>query len=200
MKIKLFEEFINEAGVNSMQQNRYEDELKSAVWDYVAGYTTAINNILRKKRVIKKGSEEVIDKLDRAFDVLGTKTKIDVYRTIDWDYLFNIYGMTKDNIDDFIGKEFKNRGYMSTAEEFISPWSSGWLDEELVMHITSEYPYPNLNINTLFNADEIDCEDQKEILLPRDTTLILQSYQILNSKKHKSFSKKGNYVLEMVIK
>jgi len=200
--IKTFAEYIAErraVGINDMQQHKYEDVLKSAVWDYVSGYTTSINGILRKKRVIRKGSDEVIDKLDKAFEVIGTNDVLDVYRTVEWVYLASVYGITKENIDEYVGSSIISRGYMSTTELFKSPWGKSWMDDDVVMHITSDKPYPNININKVFNPDEIDCEDQCEILLPRDTTLELVSYSVMNDTK-KGFSKNGTYVLEMRIK
>lgn len=180
-------ENINESRKPSdILQSRYDDPVKNIVWNYVAGYTTSINNLLRKNRK----DNIITELLDKAFEEYGDSNITDFYRTVDWDYMNNIYGLNKENIDDFIDRTFINKGYMSTSSEFISPWGNKWQDYELVMHIHGDTEY--IDINKLFNADEIDCEDQNEILLPRNTRLKLESYKILNNKEK-------TYLLEMVI-
>ena len=188
--MKSLVEYITETKLEDCINHKYpDDEVKSAIWDYVAGYTTDVNNLLRKGKA--KQAKVVTDYLDQAFK---DKMKLDVYRTVDWDYFNNIHGITKENIDENIGKEITNKGYMSTTIEFKSPWGT-WDSNELVMHITSDKPYPYIDINKMFpNDDEIDCSSQKEILLPRDTTLKLVSYSI---ETKKPFNKNGTYVLEM---
>lgn len=178
---------INEGkGIESYIQPQYENPIKNAVWNYVAGYTTAINNALRNKKENKK----ITDDLDIAFNEYGENEITDFYRTVDWDYMKNIYGVTKENIDAYIGETFLNRGYMSTSSEFISPWGSQWNEWELVMHIHGDTTY--ININKVFDASEIDCEDQNEILLPRNTILKLESYSIMKNAEK-------TYLLEMII-
>lgn len=189
--MKSLSEYITEKRkkVSDILQQQYDDPIKNAVWNYVAGYTTAINDVLRKN----KNEEDITKDLDEAFNKFGTKKNIDLYRTVDWDYMKNMYGLTIDNIDEYINKTFQNKGYMSTAAEFISPWGKKWQEYELVMHITGDITY--IDINKLFpNDKEIDCAEQKEMLLPRDVTLKLISYDI---KKGKQFDKNGTYVLEM---
>lgn len=166
------------------------DEVKSAIWDYVAGYTTSVNGELRKNRKWK----EVTDYLDKGF---SDKKKLDVYRTVDWEYLKNMYSITKDNLDDKIGTILCNKGYMSTTSEFQSPWNKKWMNNEVVMHIISDDEYPCIDVNVIFDEKEIDCAFQKEIILPRDTKLEFISYSI---KKGDKFSKDGTYILEMKIK
>ena len=62
-------------------QNQYEDPIKNAVWNYVAGYTTSINNLLRKH-----DNDEIITKdMDDAFKVYGESDITDFYRTVDWE-------------------------------------------------------------------------------------------------------------------
>lgn len=42
-------ENINESrNPEDIMQQQYVDLIKNAIWNYVAGYTTSINNILRK--------------------------------------------------------------------------------------------------------------------------------------------------------
>lgn len=168
----------------------YEDPDKNAIYDYVAGYTVSVNDDLRKG--ITRGSKKVLAGLDNAFKgKYSSKGKIDVYRTVTWEYLENVYGLNENNIDDFIGKEFTNKGYMSTAKLFKSPWGSTWTSDELVLHITSEKNIEYLDINKIFDSDEIDCEEQEEILINRNTTMILSSYKYDKKKKI--------YILEMNI-
>lgn len=166
-------------------QPQYEDPIKNAVWNYVAGYTTSINNELRT------GKFNILTKeLDEAFNVYGESELNEFYRTVDWDYMKNIYGMTRSNINEFIGKTFKNKGYMSTSKQFKSPWSKKWYDYELVLYITGDITY--LDINKIFKPEEIDCEDQNELLLPRNTILRLDSYRIMRNNEK-------TYLLKMII-
>ena len=69
-------------------ENRFDDPVKNAVWNYVAGYTTGINNILRRRG---RADSDYVKLLDSAFT---KKSKVDVYRTVDWKYLENIYNIT----------------------------------------------------------------------------------------------------------
>ena len=182
--------YITEKKFDKYMNHKYpNDEVKSALWDYVAGYTTAVNAELREGRKV----EQITSLLDKAFK---DKRKIDNYRTVDWKYFENVYGITKENLKDKIGEEIINKGYMSTASEFISPWAKTWYKDELIMHITSDKEYPCVDVNKEFKPDEIDCEEQKEIILPRNTKLRIESFEI---KKGKQFHTDGNYYIEMKI-
>jgi hypothetical protein len=186
--MKTLKDYILEKNWDKYQQNTYpNDEIKDAVYDYVSGMTSGVNDDLRKG--IKTGSKKVIERLDKAFT---EKRKLDVYRTVDWDYMKNIYGVTKENINDFLGETFENKGYMSTSKIFKSPWGNQWSTDELVLHITSTAPYPCIDVNKMFDASEIDCADQEEIILPRNTKLILKDVSQMENK-HKT------YLLEMEI-
>ena len=168
---------LNEAKTKSYvswQQYKYKDALKSALYDYVAGYTCGVNDLLRKN----KSDIVITDLLDNAIERYGDIGDIEVYRTVDWNYMKNIYGMTPDNVNVFIGKELQNKGYMSTSSEFKSPWGKYWMEDNLVLHITGKTLY--VDINKVFpGADEIDCHDQNEYLLPRNTKLQLKSVEFL---------------------
>lgn len=172
----------------------YDDEYKSAVFDYVSGLTSNVNDYLRKG--LYDVAKPVTSVLDNAF---VTEDMVDVYRTVEWQYMYNKYGMSPFNINDFIRKKFLNEGYMSTAEVMQSPWSEKWFNNELIMHITSSRPYKQIRINDMFTRDEIDCADQNEILLPRNTYMILESYRIITRKEDKRMCNKGNYLLNMNI-
>ena len=167
-------------------QNQYKDPIKNAVWNYVAGYTTSINNLLRKH----DNDEMVTREMDEAFKVYGESDVTSFYRTVDWTYMKNIYVLTRNNIDKFIGKTFINRGYMSTSKDFISPWGNNWNEWELVIHITGDTTY--IDVNKLFKPEEIDCEEQNELILPRNTILRLESYRFVRNKEK-------TYLLEMSI-
>ena len=184
--MKNLKDYILEKSWDKYQQGVYpEDSIKSAIYDYVSGMTSGVNYDLRKGNT--RGSKQVIDKLDSAFkDVNYADYKIlNVWRTVDWDYMKNVYGATKENIKDFIGKTFENKGYMSTTKKFGSPWGKCWMKDDLVMHITSKDPYPVLDINRIFKPSEIDCYDQEEYLLQRNTKLVLKSIYY-NKNKYKT--------------
>lgn len=179
-------ENINESrNPEDIMQQQYDDPIKNAIWNYVAGYTTSINNILRK------GKTNILTKeLDEAFNEYGESDITNFYRTVDWNYMKNIYGVTKENIREFIGKTFTNKGYMSTSSEFQSPWGSRWNEWELVIHMRGDTQY--ININNIFDADEIDCKDQNELLLPRNTRLRLEAVKVMRNREK-------TYLLEMII-
>lgn len=177
---------------NKLINHKYkDDEVKSALWDYVAGFTSTVNDDLRSG----KKWDEVTKYLDKAFT---SKQKLDVYRTVNWDYMKNIYGITQKNIQEKIGTILHNKGYMSTTSIFKSPWGNKWQNNELVMHIVSNNQYPCIDVNKVFSKTEIDCYDQNEILLPRDTELELISYEIKHGKQF--YKDGGTYLLEMEIK
>jgi len=184
--MKKLSDYINESHLEDFINHKYpDDEVKSAVWDYVAGYTTSVNRYLRNGRT--NSVKVVTDYLDQAFT---ERRIIDVYRTVDWDYFRNRYGITPENIDSMIGTELLNKGYMSTTTVFKSPWGEKWNQDDLVMHIISKSEYPCIDVNKMFpGKDEIDCAFQNEIILPRSTKLKLKEYNIV----------KGTYVIEMEI-
>ena len=188
--MKSLTQYINEKSWDKYITTTFKNSDKNAIYDYVAGYTVGVNGDLRKNNI--KGSKTVLTGLDNAFkSKYASKGKIDVYRTVTWEYLENVYGLNENNIDDFIGKEFTNKGYMSTTKLFKSPWGSTWTSDELVLHIRSEKNIEYLDINKIFDPEEIDCEDQEEILLNRNITMILSSYKYDKQKKV--------YILEMLI-
>ena len=51
-------------------ENRFDDPVKNAVWNYVAGYTTGINNILRRRG---RADSDYVKLLDSAFTKKSTK-------------------------------------------------------------------------------------------------------------------------------
>ena len=181
--------YIYENKYGKFMNHKYDDEVKSIIWDYVSGFITNVNDDLRSG----KNPKEVTSLLDKGFN---EKRKLDVYRTVDLDYLKNIYSLTQSNIDKNIGKTLVNKGYMSTTTEFISPWGSSWTKDEVLLHITSDIEYPIIDVNKMFNEDEIDCAFQKEVILPRNTKLRIDSVSI---KKKKNFYKDGTYYIEMKI-
>lgn len=181
--------YILEQKFSRLMNHRYDDEVKSVIWDYVAGYITNVNDELRKCR----NPKEVTELLDKGFT---KKTKINLYRTVSWDYLKNIYGLTRENIKEHIGDVITNKGYMSASSEYRSPWDDKWTKDEVILHLTSDSQYPCIDVNEMFSESEIDCYFQKEIILPRDTKLRIDSVSMKNDK---SFYKDGNYYIEMNI-
>lgn len=171
---------IYEGRSSDLMQHHYpDDEVKSAVWDYVLGYTTSVNNELRKGR--KGVAKQVTDLLDKAFT---KKIKLDVYRTVDWAFMENIFGITKDSIGDMAGRVITDKGYMSTASSFISPWGNSWLDDELVLHIVSDEPVSVIDVNSVLPAEDIDCEGQSEIILPRGSGIEIIGFKKLKGRKY----------------
>lgn len=176
-------QYITEKNWDTYTKQMYDDPVKNAVWNYVAGYTTGVNNDLRAG---KGGSKNVKKYLDQAF---VNKQELDVYRVVDWDYMKNIYNITPETLDNFIGKTITNKAYMSTSKKNTSVWGTT-LDGDLYLHIVSKKPYPCIDINSVLPAEDIDCEDQEEILLPRDTSLKILRY---------SQDKNGVYLIETEI-
>ena len=91
-------QYITEKNLDTYTKQMYDYPVKNAVWNYVAGYTTGVNNDLRAG---KGGSKNVKKYLDQAF---VNKQELDVYRVVDWDYMKNIYNITPETLDNFIGK------------------------------------------------------------------------------------------------
>lgn len=201
MKINKLPDTILE-GVEKYFTKKYDDPHKNALYNYVMGLTSTINNSLRKENPrFNRPNKEIIQGLDDMFNTLGEEKIIDVYRTVDWGYLENVYGMTKENIDSFIGKSFTNKGYMSTAMEMTSPWGSRWSQDEVILHITSTKKVNCIEVEKYFSPDEIDCMDQKELLFPRNTQITLNSYTFQKRTfKFRKLSSEGNYILEFSIK
>ncbi len=170
--------------------HRYpDDEVKSAVWDYVSGYTTEVNTKLREGHVRAAG---VVTKvLDKAFT--DTLPKLNVYRTVDWNFMKNMYGITQENLREHIGSIIQDNGYMSTASVMASPWAGYWFDEELILHIVSRKPVKVVDVNKLLPPEDIDCEEQNEIILPRGSMLKIVGYEIKKGRKH---PKCGTYFIE----
>lgn len=168
----------------------YSPKIKDIIKGYVLGYTTNINNQLRNGEPIN-----TVD-LDDAF--YDRKQIINTYRTIDWYYMKNIYGVTKDNIHNYIGKTFTNKGFTSSSKYMLSPWANCWSDYELLIHITSDDECSCVDVNEIFNEDEIDCYSQHEIILPRNTTFKLISYTIKNNNDDSRFPN-NFYILNMKI-
>lgn len=187
--MKKYDEFVAEKNYNKYKSNKYDDEVKSAVYDYVSGLTSSVNGDLRKGKEVPS----ITNVLDKAFT---ERKKLDVYRTVDWSYMENVYGITGENIKDKIGSEITNKGYMSTASIMESPWGSKWSENELIVHIVSDKEYPCVDINKMFDADEIDCEEQMEILVPRNTTIRLVDAE---KKFGGKFCENGNWFIEAKI-
>ena len=66
----------------------YDQNIKSETME-------SINNLLRKH----DNDEMVTREMDEAFKVYGESDVTSFYRTVDWEYMKNIYGLTRNNID-----------------------------------------------------------------------------------------------------
>lgn len=175
--MKTLNEYITEGKWDKYRSNKYNDIIKSAVYDYVSGLTTGINNELRSG---KKSSKTVIKELDLAFTSnYACKMKLNVFRVVDWDYLNNIYNITKYNIDDNLNKVFINKAYISTTKIKGSVWGSFTKDEVLI-NIISDNTINAIDVNYVIPAEDIDCEEQQEVLLPRNMKFKILSYTIDN--------------------
>ena len=181
---------LNESWLEDFITHHYpDDEVKSAIWDYVSGYTTSVNTELRSGR--NTLARVVTSVLDNAFT--DTLPKLDLYRTVDWDFMCNLFGITVKNIDAHIGDVIVDKGYMSTAQSMVSPWGSTWTGGELILHIVSDRPVDVVDVNRRLPAEDIDCEEQNEIILPRGSKLKIVGYKIL---KGRGYSRNGTYLLE----
>lgn len=157
---------------------QYYDDAKNSLWNYVSGYTVGdINKDLRKGVMSKqlKGIVERIDSLMQLDEVM-------VYRTVDWNYMKNIYNITKDNINEKIGKMFTGKAYTSTTKKFKSVWGSRWTDNELCMEITSKGKIGCVDINSVLSSKDIDCAEQEEVLLQRNLKFTIDGYKLMSDK------------------
>lgn len=157
---------------------QYDDMALNSLWNYVSGYTVGgINKDLRKG-VMSKQLKEIVGRIDSLMQM----QKVKVYRTVDWDYMQNIYGITKENIDEMIGKTFVAKGYSSTSKIFGNVWASYWTpDTDLCMEITSKGKVGCIDINSLLPPEDIDCEEQEEILLQRNLNFAINSYELIDN-------------------
>lgn len=174
--------------------NKFDDDVKSCVYDYVAGNTTAVNNYLRAGMM--KEAEPITSIMDKAFN---TKKKMDVYRTVDIDYMKNVHGFDPKNPDMFISKVLVLDAYTSTSIVLQSPWGHHWMADDVIFHITSEKEIPYIDVNDMFDADDIDCEHQEEYILPRDIKIQIKDIKVVNKKNDKRFSQSGNFFIEATI-
>ena len=76
---------------------QYYDEVKNSLWNYISGYTVGDINKDLRKGVMSKQLKGIVERIDSLMQLDDVK----VYRTVDWDYMKNIYNITKDNIEDY---------------------------------------------------------------------------------------------------
>lgn len=184
------------------QYHKDYDNVSLAMLDYVEGTTTNVNDYLRSGKVIipKKKIKHAIEYMDQGFKDIWPANK-SLYRTITWDMMENLYDISKDNIEEHIGDKILDKGYMSTTHEMQSPWGSTWTDNELVLVFTSKNDIPCFDVNKNIHPDDIDCEEQEEILLPRNLEYTIDSYEVKKNKKigKKRFPKEGTYFINCTI-
>lgn len=168
---------------------KYDDPGKNAVWNYVAGYTvTDINKMLRQDRRLKSLTV-VCDLIDSQMQTLKPMT---LYRTVEWDYLKNIYNIDKKNLDSCLGYEFIANAYTSTTKTRKSVWSSKWFDYEVLMEIETNRKTKGVVINDMFDKTEIDCADQEEVLLQRKLHFVITDYYMMSENGLTRTPKKKN--------
>ena len=157
---------------------QYYDDAKNSLWNYVSGYTVGDINKDLRKGVMSKQLKGIVERIDSLMQM----DEVKVYRTVDWDYMKNIYNITKDNIDEEIGKVFTAKAYTSTTREFKSVWGSRWSDNELCMEITSKGKVNCVAINSVLPPEDIDCSEQEEVLLQRNLNFTIDGYGLMSDK------------------
>ena len=177
------------------------DKIKLAIYDYVSGLTSAVNDYLRNGYKW----QAVTKYLDNAFySKYATVDKADLYRTVTKDYLKNVHNINVDNIDDYIGSTIVNEGYMSCSKTLINPWGGSWFSDEVILHIYSNNKVTYLDIDKIFENDELPSGEQEEILLQRKTRLrIIGSYRQFDEGlppgHYEKFSPDGSLVIQCTI-
>ena len=174
--MKTFTQLLEKRSYSKFIEYKYDDPNKNIIYNYVLGLISGINDNLRSNDT--KTDADIIKAMDDAFESnLAVNKKIDVYRTVTWDYMKNIYNISNINIEDAVGKKITNKGFMSTTSIKKSPWMDSWSDDECVMHITSDKNVKYIDVNKIFKKSEIDSYFQKEILLPRNMKLEIISVE-----------------------
>ena len=188
--------------MKSLMTHIESESAKKMLKLYVEGYITDINLRLRAGKtsniqIYDIPQKEIIEKLDSAFDFFGESTKLDVYRTVDVEYLKQYFGLDPHttNPEQFINTSIINRGYVSTSYEFKSPYNV-WTKSDVIFHIKSKRKIKCININKILKG--IDCEYQKECLLPRDLKFNIVSYKLLTPKDDKKI-RDNVYMFEMMV-
>ena len=172
---------------------QYYDDAKNSLWNYVSGYTVGdINKDLRKGKMSKQ-LKEIVERIDSLMQL----DEVKVYRTVDWDYMKNIYNITKDNSNEEIGKVFNAKAYTSTTREFKSVWGSSWSDNELCMEITSKGKIGCVDINSVLSSKDIDCAEQEEVLLQRNLNFTIDGYKLMSDKG--KIGKGDTYLLKVTV-
>lgn len=158
---------------------KYDDPAVNSLWNYVSGYTVGgINKDLRNG-MMSRQLKEIVGRIDSLMEMESVK----VYRTVDWDYMGNIYGITKDNIDGVIGRTFTAKGYTSTTRLFENVWGSSWTPEtDLCMEITSNGKIGCIDVNSILPPEDIDCEEQEEVLLQRNLKFTINGYELIDNR------------------
>lgn len=184
MKLETYENFTKRR-ILKYKTQKFDDPAKNAVWNYVAGYTVSeLNKALRSG---KKSKE--IDAECGLIDSLMKKSYNPVlYRVVEWKYLQNIYNIRKDNIDDMLFGRFTAKGYTSTTMEHKNIWGS-FLKDDVFMEIASDKYVECIDVNRMFKRTEIDCWDQREILLRRNLDFTVTGYKMID--ENGNFSRNG---------
>lgn len=184
------------------ESNNKDNDIKQAMLGYIDGSETCVNKYLRNNKrghYTKKELDAIVTKMDPCFvDTWHESTPL--YRTVDWDFMKNLFGITQDNLEEHIGDVIQDKAYMSTTDTLQSPWGT-WTSGELVFIITANDPIACFDVNQHYNSKEIESYYQNEILLPRGTKLRIDSYEIRQNKKSgkRLFPDEGTYFLKCTV-
>ena len=188
--------------MKSLMNHMESESAKRMLRLYVEGYITDINLRLRAGKTYNVQihdipQKEIIEKLDSAFDFFGERTKLDVYRTVDIDYLKQYFSLDLKTTkpEQLLNATIVNKGYVSTSYDFKSPYNV-WTQSDVIFHIKSKKKIKCININKILN--NIDSEYQNECLLPRDLKFNIVSYKLLTPKDDKKI-RANVYMFEMIV-
>lgn len=141
-----------------------------ALYDYMAGATTAITHSLR---IGSCSRDELYDV--KLISSLMEERTIDkpLYRCTDFDIVKKYWGITKENAKGF---EYVDKGFVSTA---YSPDACFTLypknKETILMEITSDKPIKSIDMAEALGDKYLDPE-QEELLLDKGLTFFIEDF------------------------
>lgn len=186
--MKTFTNIILESKIS--EEMKFVDPCKNSVWNYVAGYTVVqINKMLRDDKMTSK-LKELVTNIDSAMTVVDN---MKVYRTVEWDYLQNIYKINPKNLDSCIGYEFETKAYTSTTKTRQNVWSSIWMQGEAFMEIDVN-GLKGIIVNDMFDRNDIDCYEQNEVILQRNFKFKITDYSMMDVKGNTNYKNNKNII------
>lgn len=138
-----------------------------ALYDYMAGLTSAITHSLRIGRCSRKEFEDVelISSLMR-----DKKFNKPLYRCTDWDILNKYWSITKENAK---GTKYVDKGFISTAYSEDACFTLYPKNKTTVlMEITSDKPIKGVDMKDTLGDRYLDPE-QEEFLIEHGMTLLI---------------------------